>query len=83
MDSIRRIDVDKFQRKRDPKPKFRKRTQDKKWKGAPEFDLHWKTGYGMSNYDILTLQSETLEKTHRFAILNRIIVFIHGVGEGV
>jgi hypothetical protein len=29
MDSIRRIDVDKFQRKRDPKPKFRKRTQDK------------------------------------------------------
>jgi dsDNA-specific endonuclease/ATPase MutS2 len=40
---------------------------------------------GMSNYDILTLQSETAKRHVEFAIKNRIpkIVFIHGVGEGV
>ncbi|MNS20666.1 Endonuclease MutS2 [compost metagenome] len=39
----------------------------------------------MSNYDILTLQTETAKRHIEFAIKNRIpkIVFIHGVGEGV
>ena len=39
----------------------------------------------MSNYDILTLQTETAKRHIEFAIRNRIpkIVFIHGVGEGI
>ncbi|MBC7525395.1 MAG: Smr/MutS family protein [Flavobacterium sp.] len=58
-------------------------------KGIPEFDLHIeklvKSKGGMSNYDILTLQSETAKRHIEFAIRNRIpkIVFIHGVGEGI
>jgi hypothetical protein len=37
----------------------------------------------MSNYDILTLQTETAKRHIEFAIRNRIpkIVFIHGVGK--
>lgn len=56
---------------------------------APEFDLHIeklvKNFKGMSNYDILTLQTETAQRHIDFAIRNRIpkIVFIHGVGEGI
>ena len=55
----------------------------------PEFDLHIeklvKNFRGMSNYEILTLQSETAKRHVEFAIRNRIpkIVFIHGVGEGI
>lgn len=55
----------------------------------PEFDLHIeklvKSYKAMSNYDILTLQTETAKRHIEFAIRNRIpkIVFIHGVGEGV
>lgn len=58
-------------------------------KGVPEFDLHIeklvKTKGGMSNFDILNLQTETAKRHIEFAIKNRIpkIVFIHGVGEGV
>jgi hypothetical protein len=57
--------------------------------GVPEFDLHIeklvKNHRGMSNYDILTLQTETAKRHIEFAIRNRIpkIVFIHGVGEGI
>lgn len=57
--------------------------------GVPEFDLHIeklvKSKGGMTNYDILNLQSETAKRHVEFAIKNRIpkIVFIHGVGEGV
>jgi hypothetical protein len=57
--------------------------------GVPEFDLHIeklvKNHRGMSNYDILTLQTETAKRHIEFAIKNRIpkIVFIHGVGEGI
>ena len=57
--------------------------------GVPEFDLHIeklvKNKAGMTNYDILTLQSETAKRHIEFAIKNRIpkIVFIHGVGEGI
>jgi len=56
---------------------------------APEFDLHIEklvpNFRGMSNYDILTLQTETAKRHLEFAIRNRIpkIVFIHGVGEGI
>ncbi|MGL2963489.1 Smr/MutS family protein [Flavobacterium sp. RSB2_4_14] len=55
----------------------------------PEFDLHIeklvKNYKAMSNYDILTLQTETAKRHIEFAIRNRIpkIVFIHGVGEGI
>lgn len=67
-------------------PKFKSDNQER---ATPEFDLHIeklvKSKGGMSNYDILTLQSETAKRHIEFAIRNRIpkIVFIHGVGEGV
>lgn len=67
-------------------PKFKSDNQER---GIPEFDLHIeklvKSKSGMTNYDILTLQSETAKRHVEFAIRNRIpkIVFIHGVGEGV
>jgi len=72
-------------------PKPRSFVKEKKVKevAVPEFDLHIeklvKNFRGMSNYDILTLQSETAKRHLDFAIRNRIpkIVFIHGVGEGV
>ena len=57
--------------------------------GVPEFDLHIEklvpNKRGMSNYDILTLQTETAQRHIEFAIRNRIpkIVLIHGVGDGV
>lgn len=56
---------------------------------VPDFDLHIeklvKNYKSMSNYDILTLQTETAKRHIEFAIRNRIpkIVFIHGVGEGI
>lgn len=73
-------------------PKPRSFLKEKKTKGEippPEFDLHIEklvpNFRGMSNYDILTLQSETAKRHIEFAIRNRIpkIVFIHGVGEGI
>lgn len=73
-------------------PKRRSFVKEKRTKGEvppPEFDLHIeklvKNFRGMSNHDILTLQSETAKRHVEFAIKNRIpkIVFIHGVGEGV
>jgi dsDNA-specific endonuclease/ATPase MutS2 len=66
-----------------------KERKNKHENGVPEFDLHIeklvKNKNGMSNYDILTLQSETAKRHIEFAIKNRIpkIVLIHGVGEGV
>lgn len=72
-------------------PKARSFVKEKKSKGEippPEFDLHIeklvKNYRGMSNYDILTLQSETAKRHIEFAIRNRIpkIILIHGVGEG-
>jgi dsDNA-specific endonuclease/ATPase MutS2 len=73
-------------------PKPRSFVKEKKEKGEfppPEFDLHIeklvKNFRGMSNYDILTMQTETAKRHIEFAIRNRIpkIVFIHGVGEGI
>lgn len=73
-------------------PKARSFVKEKKTKGEippPEFDLHIEKLVPnfrvMSNYDILTLQSDTAKRHLEFAIRNRIpkIVFIHGVGEGI
>ena len=72
-------------------PKPRSFVKEKKVKEIPppEFDLHIekliKNFRGLSNYDILTLQTDTAKRHLDFAIKNRIpkIVFIHGVGEGV
>lgn len=77
---------DVFPKKNNNAPKFR---SDSTERAVPEFDLHIeklvKSKGGMTNYDILTLQSDTAKRHIEFAIKNRIpkIVFIHGVGEGV
>jgi dsDNA-specific endonuclease/ATPase MutS2 len=72
------------------KPNYsNKEKKSKRENPVPEFDLHIeklvKSYKAMSNYEILTLQSETAKKHIEFAIRNRIpkIVFIHGVGDGV
>jgi dsDNA-specific endonuclease/ATPase MutS2 len=91
MDSIKRIDVAMIAKEKAiPKARsFVKERKDKQEGPVPEFDLHIEklvqNKRGMSNYDILTLQSETAKRHIEFAIRNRIpkIVFIHGVGEGV
>lgn len=73
-------------------PKKRSFVKEKKPKGNEvvlEIDLHieklTKNKQGMSNYDILTLQTDTAIRQLEFAIKNRIpkVVFIHGVGEGI
>lgn len=54
-----------------------------------EIDLHihqlTNSYKGMSNYDMLTLQTDTAKRQLEFAMKKRIpkVVFIHGVGEGV
>lgn len=91
MDSIRSINTNEIAKEKEiPKPRsFVKERKDKNEISAPEFDLHIEklvpNKRGMSNYDILTLQSETAKRHIEFAIRNRIpkIVFIHGVGEGI
>lgn len=91
MDSITRINISEVAKEKEiPKPRsFVKERKDKHEVSAPEFDLHIEklvpNKRGMSNYDILTLQSETAKRHIEFAIRNRIpkIVFIHGVGEGI
>jgi dsDNA-specific endonuclease/ATPase MutS2 len=91
MKSIERINIGEVTKEKEiPKPRsFVKERKDKHEISAPEFDLHIEklvpNKRGMSNYDILTLQSETAKRHIEFAIRNRIpkIVFIHGVGEGV
>ena len=91
MNSIKRINLDEVSKeKAEPKPRsFVKEKKEKRDVGVPEFDLHIEklvpNKRGMSNYDILTLQTETAKRHIEFAIRNRIpkIVFIHGVGEGI
>lgn len=91
MDTIKRINVVEIAKEKEiPKARsFVKERKDKQEVSAPEFDLHIEklvpNKRGMSNYDILTLQSETAKRHIEFAIRNRIpkIVFIHGVGEGI
>ncbi|SHG97457.1 Smr/MutS family protein [Flavobacterium johnsoniae] len=91
MNSIKRINLEEVTKeKTEPKPRsFVKEKKDKRDVAVPEFDLHIEklvpNKRGMSNYDILTLQTETAKRHIEFAIRNRIpkIVFIHGVGEGI
>ena len=91
MDSIKGININEISKEKEiPKARsFVKEKKDKFEIAAPEFDLHIEklvpNKRGMSNYDILTLQSETAKRHIEFAFRNRIpkIVFIHGVGEGV
>jgi len=91
MNSIQRINVELIAKEKEiPKPRsFVKERKDKREIPAPEFDLHIEklvqNHRRMSNYEILTLQSETAKRHLEFAIKNRIpkIVFIHGVGEGI
>lgn len=91
LDTIRRIDVAEIAKEKEiPKPRsFIREKKSKHEASAPEFDLHIEklvpSKRGMSNYDILTLQTETAKRHIEFAIKNRIpkIVFIHGVGEGI
>lgn len=91
MKSIRSFNSNEIKKEKEiEKPRnFVKDRKEKREVGVPEFDLHIEklvpNKRGMSNYDILTLQSETAKRHLEFAIRNRIpkIVFIHGVGEGV
>ena len=76
--------------KEEPKKRsFVKEKRSRKDEFVLEVDLHIEklvpSKRGMSNYDILTLQMETAKRQLDFAIKNRmpIVVFIHGVGEGV
>ena len=87
-------DVDNFQEVLKEKESSKKRAAPRprsKEKLAPpmEVDLHIhklvpRSG-GMSNYEILTIQTDTAKRQLEFAISKRIqrVVFIHGVGEGV
>lgn len=91
INSIGRFNAGEIAKEKEiPKPRsFVKERKDKREAAVPEFDLHIEklvpNKRGMSNYDILTLQSETAKRHIEFAIKNRIpkIVFIHGVGEGI
>jgi hypothetical protein len=91
LDAMKGININEIKKEKEiPKPRsFVKEKKDKHELPVPEFDLHIEklvpNKRGMSNYDILTLQSETAKRHIEFAIRNRIpkIVFIHGVGEGV
>lgn len=76
--------------KEEPKKRsFVKEKKSRKDEVVMEIDLHIEklvpNKRGMSNYDILTLQTETAQRQLEFAMRNRIpkIVFIHGVGEGI
>lgn len=76
--------------KEEPKKRsFVKEKKSKKDGFVLEIDLHIEklvpNKRGMSNYDILTLQTETAKRQLDFAIQNRMpkVVFIHGVGEGI
>ena len=87
-------DVDNFSEVIKQKESFKKRPAPRprsKEKLAPpmEVDLHIhklvpRSG-GMSNYEILTVQTDTAKRQLEFAMKKRIqrVVFIHGVGEGV
>jgi hypothetical protein len=85
-DTLDKINSDSQPSKKQNSPVFK---SDKIERGVPEFDLHIeklvKNPRGMSNFDILTIQTETAKRHIEFAMRNRIpkIVFIHGVGEGI
>ncbi|MEM6684726.1 MAG: Smr/MutS family protein [Bacteroidota bacterium] len=65
------------------------KTKKERVEHVMEVDLHihqlTNASKGMSNYDMLTLQTDTAKRQLDFAIKKRIpkVVFIHGVGAGV
>lgn len=76
--------------KKEPiKRSFTKEKKSKKDEFVMEVDLHIEklvqNFRGMSNYDILNIQMDTVKHKLEFAIKNRLpkLVLIHGVGEGV
>ncbi|QAA81331.1 DNA mismatch repair protein MutS [Aequorivita sp. H23M31] len=76
--------------KQSKKPGKSKRIKPKeRIQPAMEVDLHIHQlvpkSRHLSNYDILTIQTETAKRQLDFAISKRIqrVVFIHGVGEGI
>ena len=76
--------------KKEPvKRSFTKEKKSKKEEFVMEVDLHIeklvKSFSGMSNFDILNMQMDTVKHKLEFAIKNRLpkMVLIHGVGEGV
>ncbi|QHI36113.1 Endonuclease MutS2 [Kordia antarctica] len=72
-----------------PKRVVEKSRKDRSETAAMEVDLHihqlTNAHKGMSNYDMLELQTDTAKRQLEFAMRKRIpkVVFIHGVGEGV
>jgi dsDNA-specific endonuclease/ATPase MutS2 len=76
--------------KKEPvKRSFTKEKKSKKEEFVMEVDLHIEklvqNFRGMSNFDILNIQMDTVKHKLEFAIKNRLpkMVLIHGVGEGV
>ena len=76
--------------KKEPiKRSFTKEKKSKKDEFVIEVDLHIEklvqNFRGMSNYDILNIQMDTVKHKLEFAVKNRLpkLVLIHGVGEGV
>ena len=76
--------------KKEPeKRSFVKEKKNKKEEFVLEIDLHIEKLVphfrGMSNFDILNIQMDTVKHKLEFDIKNRLpkLVFIHGVGEGV
>lgn len=69
--------------------KIKKNTSKSKKQPPIEVDLHIEklvpSTKGLDNYDILTIQLNTVKNKLRFAFQKNIrrVVFIHGVGEGV
>ncbi|WP_298512755.1 Smr/MutS family protein [uncultured Kordia sp.] len=65
------------------------KTRKERVENVMEVDLHihqlTKSSKGMSNYEMLELQTNTAKRQLEFAIRKRIpkVVFIHGVGAGV
>jgi dsDNA-specific endonuclease/ATPase MutS2 len=77
------------QKESSKKPKSRRIKPKERNLPPMEVDLHIgklvpRTG-GLSNFDILTIQTDTAKRQLEFAMKKRIqkVVFIHGVGEGV
>jgi len=83
------LDFDLNDKKEPKKRNFTKEKKSKKDEYVVEIDLHIEklvtSSKGLSNFDILNIQMETVKRQLEFAIRNRIpkLVFIHGVGEGV
>lgn len=88
--SIRSFNSADIKRQKEiPKPKPSVKVAVKGEIPPPEFDLHIeklvKNHKSLSNFDILSIQTDTAKRHIEFALRHRIpkIIFIHGVGEGI